>query len=77
MQAAPDITIPPVLLAHRGDAEEAHALIADFGAAAQAEATRRAARSRNVGNVVHFIRWRRIGRLVELLTGREADATRH
>lgn len=77
LHAAPDASTHPFVFVDRTDAEAAVALIADFGDAAEIEAARRAARSRDVGNVIHFCRWRQIARLVELLNGAEAGATRH
>lgn len=46
---------------------EAAQLIERFGAYAGSEAASRADRSRNVGNFVHFCRWREVGRLIELI----------
>lgn len=77
MHAVSDAAPQPFILADRADADEAAVLVADFGCGAEREAARRAARSRDVGNVVHFCRWRRIGRLAGLLTGTEAGATLH
>ncbi|MCA1748642.1 MAG: hypothetical protein LC634_03625 [Sphingomonadales bacterium] len=77
LYAAPDVATHPFVFVDRTDAEAAVALIVDLGDAAGIEAARRAARSRDVGNVIHFCRWRQIGRLVELLSGEEAGAMRH
>ena len=44
--------------------EEAALLIRDFGANAGYEAAIRADRSRDLGNHVHFCRWREIERLI-------------
>lgn len=72
------VSAPPIACnADRREAETAVALVADYGAAAESEAGRRAARSRKVGNVVHFCRWRRIGRLAALLNGEGEGFTRH
>lgn len=66
-----------VHLPDRSAAAEAAALIARFGEYAESEAAARAQRSRDLGNVVHFCRWRQIERLIALLgTGADA-ATRH
>jgi hypothetical protein len=46
---------------------EAAQLIERFGAHAAAEAALRADRSRDLGNVVHFCRWREVGRMIELI----------
>ena len=46
---------------------EAARLIERFGAFAGSEAALRADRSRDVGNFVHFCRWREVGRMIELI----------
>lgn len=46
---------------------EAAQLIERFGAFAGSEAALRADRSRDLGNVVHYCRWREVGRMIELL----------
>jgi len=46
---------------------DASSLMRSFGAYAADEAALRADRSRSVGNVVHFCRWRQVERLVRLL----------
>ena len=50
------------------DVNEAEALIARFGPEAGLEAAERAEASRNVGNHLHYCRWRQIERLVVLLS---------
>ena len=50
------------------DVNEAEALIARFGPEAGLEAAERAKESRNVGNHLHYCRWRQIERLVVLLS---------
>ncbi|GAA4818177.1 hypothetical protein GCM10023232_13450 [Sphingosinicella ginsenosidimutans] len=57
-----------VHLPDRGAAADAADLIARFGIHAADEAAARADRSRDVGNVVHFCRWRQIERMILLLT---------
>lgn len=52
-------------------------LIARFGEYAGSEASQRADRSRNLGNVIHFCRWRQIERTIEMLRGDGADGTIH
>lgn len=47
--------------------EDAAELIALFGDNAGYEAAARADRSRDLGNVIHFCRWRQIERLIVLL----------
>ena len=51
----------------QGAFAEAADLIAKFGDHAVSEARRRAGRSRELGNVIHFCRWRQIERLILLL----------
>jgi hypothetical protein len=46
---------------------DASDLIAHFGEHALSEAAERAHRSRELGNVVHFCRWRQTGRMIALL----------
>ena len=57
----------------RGAFAEAAELIARFGDHAVSEARRRAGRSRELGNVVHFCRWREVERMIGTL-GQEAAA---
>ena len=67
-----------VYLSDAAAAAEAAELIARFGIHAASEAAARADRSRDLGNVIHFCRWRDIERMIEALcmTG-PADATVH
>jgi hypothetical protein len=53
--------------------QEATELLARYGEHAVSEAAFRADRSRALGNVVHFCRWRQIERTIEML--RTADVT--
>ena len=46
---------------------EAAQLIERFGAHAGSEAALRADRSRDLGNVIHFCRWREVARMIELM----------
>jgi len=55
--------------ADRAAYEAAAALIDSFGGHASQEASARAEKSRSLGNVVHFCRWRQVGRLIALLSG--------
>ena len=65
-------------LADRGAVAEATRLIASHGdVAAAAEAAQRAVRSRDIGNHVHFCRWRQIERLIRLLAQPCASGTVH
>lgn len=56
---------------------EAAELIEQFGGFAADEAAARASRSRDLGNVIHYCRWRQIQRLIEVLGEEQMDATRH
>lgn len=56
---------------------DAAELIEHFGDSADSEATLRARRSRDLGNVVHFCRWREAGRMIRLLGADEASGLRH
>jgi hypothetical protein len=46
---------------------EAAQLIERFGAFARDEAALRADRSRDLGNFIHFCRWREVARMIELM----------
>lgn len=46
---------------------EAAELITRFGAEARSEAQSRASRSRDLGNVIHFCRWREVERMIHTL----------
>lgn len=59
--------LPHLYLADRHMVADASSLIHAFGAFAADEAAIRADRSRCLGNVVHFCRWRQVERLVRLL----------
>lgn len=52
-------------------------LIARHGDAAGGVAATRAGRSRDIGNVVHFCRWRQIERLIAVLALPSAVGTVH
>ena len=68
---------PHVHLPDRAAAADAADLIARYGEYAAIEAAARADESRERGNVVHFCRWRQIGRMIEYLSTGGAEATRH
>ena len=69
---------PPIpYVADRALVADATDLIDLFGGEAAIEAAARADRSRDLGNVVHFCRWRQIERLVALLSEDEASGTVH
>ena len=64
-------------LADAGHVADAADLIAVFGAAAGSEAAARADRSRDLGNHLHFCRWRQVERLIEVLASPAALGTVH
>lgn len=68
---------PIPYVADRAVLADATDLIARFGVDAAVEAATRADRSRDLGNVTHFCRWRQIERLVVLLTADEVIGTIH
>lgn len=69
--------IQHVHLPDRAAAADAAELIARFGEFAGDEAAARADRSRDLGNVVSFCRWRQIGRLIAVLEAGGSGATIH
>lgn len=65
---------------HLPDAAAAHEaadLIDRFGGYAADEAGARASHSRNLGNVVHYCRWRQIQRFIEVLSEPDGAAALH
>jgi hypothetical protein len=56
---------------------EASELMDRFGQAAALEAAARAARSRDVGNLLHFCHWRQIERVIETLSSHEVLGSVH
>jgi hypothetical protein len=64
-------------LASRDDLTDALALIDVFGPEAGFEAQARADRSRDLGNHLHFCRWRQIERLILLLGAERAIGAVH
>ena len=52
-------------------------LIAAFGVKAAQEASDRASKSRDRGNVIRFCEWRQVGRLIELLGAEDVRGTVH
>ena len=80
--AIPPLTGICVLYSHvhvpdAAAATEAAELIEQFGGFAADEAAARAIRSRELGNVIHYCRWRQIQRLIEVLGEEPMDATPH
>lgn len=66
-----------VHLPDRSAASDAAELISRFGIHAASEAAARADKSRDVGNVVQFCRWRQIERMVVLLASGRGASTLH
>lgn len=64
-------------LADRAEVSAATDLIAKFGDDAGFQAAARADESRDVGNYVHFCRWRQIERLIVLMSIDRAVGTVH
>jgi hypothetical protein len=61
--------MPPLpYLRDARDVVTATDLIRRFGDAAAREASAAAGRSRDLGNVVHFCRWRQVERLIDVLS---------
>lgn len=59
------------------DVTAAEMLIDQFGLLAGSEAAERANKSRNVGNHLHYCRWRQIERLIVMLTANTTFGTVH
>lgn len=64
-------------LADAKQVREAADLIAGFGKMAAMEATIRAERSRDIGNHLHFCRWRQTRRLIDLMASEVVTGTVH
>lgn len=65
------------VIADRAVWDSAVDLRSSFGTGAAIEAAIRAGRSRDLGNVIHFCRWREVGRLLDLLESEIVIGTRH
>ena len=66
-----------VHLADRAALADAAELIDRFGAYAGSEAALRAGRSRDLGNVIHFCRWRQVERMIDMLREEEPTGLLH
>ncbi|NYT43056.1 hypothetical protein HZY97_19940 [Sphingomonas sp. R-74633] len=64
-------------LGDRREITDANELISRFGELAGSEAAARADRSRDLGNHIHFCRWRQIERLIVLMSVGRAVGTVH
>jgi hypothetical protein len=56
---------------------EASELLDHYGELAVAEAAQRASRSRELGNVVHFCRWREVIRMIDMLSDEQVEGAIH
>ena len=68
---------PPPYVADRTQLAAATELIVRYGVHAADEAANRADASREIGNHVHFCRWRQVERLIDVLATRRAIGTVH
>lgn len=66
-----------VHLPDRSALTDATDLIALYGPHALHEAAARAENSRNVGNVIHYCRWRQIERTIAMLNAEDVTGTVH
>jgi hypothetical protein len=66
-----------IYLADPDQVTEAADLIAAFGEQASVEAAIRAGHMRDIGNYVHFCRWRQTERLIAVMVSDEAVGTVH
>jgi hypothetical protein len=62
--------VTQTVFAGRAAFADAADLIDRFGDYAASEAALRASRSRDLGNVIHFCRWREVERMIDLLRGK-------
>ena len=69
--------LPSLHVTDRGEVVDAADLLATFGEDAAQEAAARADRSRDLGNVIHFCRWRQVERLVLVMSLSCAPGTVH
>ena len=68
---------PIAFVADRGCFADASDLIAVYGDDAGFEAAARADRSRDIGNLVNYCRWRQIERMIVLLATHEVVGSVH
>jgi hypothetical protein len=69
--------VPSPYLSDRRSVEQATQLMASMGAGAADEAAARAGKSRDLGNIIHFCRWRQIERLIGILSANTVSGTLH
>lgn len=66
-----------MFLSDRSAVHDAAELMTRFGVGAQIEAASRADRSRDLGNHIHFCRWRQVERLIALLDSGDTVGSLH
>lgn len=69
--------LPPPFLTDRASVEQACALMREHGDEAGYAAAARAEQSRQLGNHIHFARWRQIERLITYLAAEAVHDTVH
>jgi hypothetical protein len=69
--------VHPVPVTGRAALNAASELMERFGEHAGSEAAHRADRSRTLGNVIHFCRWREIERAIEMLRDESVTGSLH
>jgi hypothetical protein len=68
---------PYLTVTDRAALADASDLIVRFGPEARSEAAQRADRSRDLGNILHFCRWRQAERTIDLLSDEAVTGTVH
>ena len=66
-----------VFISDRAAFVDASELLDSHGEFAAVEAAQRASRSRDLGNVVHFCRWREVARMIDMLSDEQVDGSLH
>lgn len=64
-------------VADRAAFTDASDLISQYGDLAAHEAANRADRSRSLGNVIHFCRWRQVERMIAMLRAEDVTGSVH
>ena len=66
-----------IFMSDRAAVADASELLDRFGEFAALEASQRASRSRDLGNVVHFCRWREVVRMIDMLSDDQPEGSLH
>jgi hypothetical protein len=66
-----------VYLADGAAFSQASELLDHYGELAVSEAAQRASRSRDLGNVIHFCRWREVIRMIDMLSDDQVEGAIH